>query len=282
MSVSLLSYDGWHRFVRLLATAVGSVPILVLTGRVITTMAATQYDNAFFDAIADGSLQSARVVVQVLLELFTPHSVVDVGCGTGAWLKAFAERVDGLKVTGIDGDYVDRSKLVIDHDRFVAADLTRLVRLDGRYDLALCLEVAEHLPSRNASGLVAALTGCAPLVLFSAALPGQTGTHHVNERWPSYWKALFADRGYFRLDPVRRHVWQDERVEWHYQQNIFLFADKESLSNSSSLEAEYRKAQTNRVELVHESILSPYTYFSGLLAQLPAAALEAIRRRIRP
>jgi SAM-dependent methyltransferase len=243
---------------------------------------ATHYDGAFFDAIADGSLRSARIVAQLLLELFTPHSVVDVGCGTGAWLKAFAERVDGLEVMGIDGDYVDRSKLLFDQNRFVAADLTRLVRIDGRYDLALCLEVAEHLPSPSASGLVSALTGCAPLVLFSAAVPGQTGTHHVNERWPFYWKALFADRGYFRLDPVRRHIWQDERVEWWYQQNIFLFANQQALDHSAALATEYRKAQANCLELVNETILSRYTSFGRLLAKLPVAAWQAVRRRLRP
>ena len=246
----------------------------------MTPSQAAKYDGAFFDTIAEGSLRSARVVAQVVLELFTPHSVVDVGCGTGAWLKAFAERVDGLEVTGIDGDYVDRSKLTIPQDRFVAADLTQLNRIDGRYDLALCLEVAEHLPARCARGLVAALTDCAPLVLFSAAIPGQPGTHHVNLQWPSFWRALFAERGFVRLDPVRRHIWQDERVEWWYQQNIFLFVDQKALSKSTALESEYQKAQHSRVELLHESILTPYTYFSGLLTRLPAAALSAIRARI--
>ena len=143
---------------------------------------ATHYNNAFFDAHVEGSLPLARVVSEVLLKLILPRTVVDVGCGRGAWLKAFEEQVNGLEVTGIDGDYVDWSKLLIDNERFVTADLSRLVRIDGRYDLALCLEVAEHLPTRSASGLVAALTSCAPLVLFSAAIPGQGGTHHVNER----------------------------------------------------------------------------------------------------
>lgn len=242
----------------------------------------SHYDRAFFDAISDGSLRSARVVAAVLLELLTPRSVVDVGCGTGAWLKAFAERVKGLEVTGIDGDYVDRSKLLFDQDRFVAADLTRLVRIDGRYDLALCLEVAEHLPPRYGRGLVAALTGSAPLVLFSAAIPGQPGTRHVNLQWPFYWRALFAERGFVRLDPVRRRVWQDERVEWWYQQNIFLFANQEALDGSAALNTEYRKAQANGLELVNEAILSRYTSFGRLLAQIPVAAWQAVRRHLRP
>jgi SAM-dependent methyltransferase len=240
----------------------------------------TQYDSAFFEVLAGGSLQSARVVAPVLLELFTPHSVVDVGCGTGAWLKAFTERVDGLEVTGIDGDYVDRSKLLFDQDRFVAADLTKLVRIDGCYDLALCLEVAEHLPPRCARDLVTALTSCAPLVLFSAAIPGQLGTNHVNLQWPSYWRALFAERGFVRLDPVRRHIWQDERVEWWYQQNTFLFASREALDGSAVLAAEHHKTMANSLELVSEHVLSRYTRFGRLLGQVSVAAWAAIRRRI--
>ena len=117
-------------------------------------------------------------------------------------------------------------------------------------------------------------------MLFSAAVPGQSGTGHLNERWPSYWQALFARNGYLRIDPVRRHIWQDERVELWYQQNIFLFASQDAINGSASLASEYRKAQANSIELVYEPILSRYTSFSRLLAQLPRAAWEGVRHRI--
>lgn len=115
------------------------------------------YDAAFFDAQVEGALCSARAVVPVLLELLQPASVLDVGCGRGAWLKALQEH--GVPDTrGVDGDYVDRTRLLIDPRQFTPIDLRDPARLSGRYDLALCLEVGEHLPSSVAGPLVAAPT----------------------------------------------------------------------------------------------------------------------------
>ena len=64
------------------------------------------------------------------------------------------------------------------------------------------------------------------VVLFSAAIPGQGGTHHLNERWPSYWANLFGSAGYDVLDVVRANIWDDARVEWWYRQNLLVFGTK--------------------------------------------------------
>src|SRR5262249_5217435 len=150
----------------------------------------TPYDAAFYEAQADGSLRSARVVVPLVTRLVEPRSVVDVGCGVGTWLRAFVE--NGVEdVLGVDGAYVDRNRLCIDPARFQAMDLARPQPLGRTFDLAVCLEVGEHLPTRAAPGLVAMLTA-APVVLFSAAIPGQGGTNHVNEQWPNFWQRLFS------------------------------------------------------------------------------------------
>jgi hypothetical protein len=66
------------------------------------------------------------------------------------------------------------------------------------------------------------LCGISDLVFFSAAIPGQGGTHHVNERWLSYWEDLFAARGYRVFDALRNTNWHDQRVEWWYRQNAVL------------------------------------------------------------
>src|SRR6266436_1579865 len=146
-------------------------------------MKCAPYDNSFFDLQVDGALRSARVVVPLVIELVRPTSVIDIGCGRGAWLKAFAENgVEDLK--GIDGDYVDCDKLMVPQRCFSKADLNKGLSIDRRYDLAVCLEVLEHIPDKHSSALIEALTRAAPVVVFSAAIPGQVGTDHVNAQWP--------------------------------------------------------------------------------------------------
>jgi hypothetical protein len=110
-----------------------------------------------------------------------------------------------------------------------------LEKARGRYDLAVCLEVAEHLPESSAADLVRALTAFAPVVLFSAAVPGQGGVGHINEQWPAYWKGLFEQHGFYRRDPIRPRIWTNERVHWWYRQNIFLFASRQKVEESRAL-----------------------------------------------
>jgi SAM-dependent methyltransferase len=221
----------------------------------MTDNVAESYDGEFFGALSEGVLESARVVVPLVLNLVRPASVVDLGCGQGEWLRVFKDH--GVPaVLGLDGDYVDRSKLLIDPAEFWAGDLSGPIRLEGRSDLAVCLEVAEHLPAPAGRALVAALADAAPLVLFSAAVPGQGGVHHLNEQWPDYWADLFAEHGLRRLDPIRRHIWQDQRVWWWYRQNLFLYARPEVIAASEALRAEERFAEGPGQEWVHTEILA--------------------------
>jgi 2-polyprenyl-3-methyl-5-hydroxy-6-metoxy-1,4-benzoquinol methylase len=106
------------------------------------------------------------------MNLLHPQSVLDLGCGQGAWLRAFEEHgVESIR--GFDGDYVDRSALLIAPSAFSTIDLTSPMTIEGHYDLALCLEVGEHIAAKHARRLVQTLTSLAPVVLFSAAIPGQ-------------------------------------------------------------------------------------------------------------
>src|SRR5262245_27058351 len=157
------------------------------------------YSRTYYETVHGQVRDSACEVVPLVVDLLHPRRVVDVGCGTGTWLAAFAEH-GATEVLGLDGEYVDRALLDIPADCFVPADLTQPVHQLGRYDLALCLEVAEHLPASRAEGLVSDLTNLAPVVLFSAAIPLQGGVNHVNEQWPEYWAGLFRDRGFVPID----------------------------------------------------------------------------------
>jgi SAM-dependent methyltransferase len=185
------------------------------------------YDSAFFQRLEEGTRQSARVAVPLIMELVGPASVVDVGCGTGSWVAEF--RAHGVpEVLGLDGAWVPRSQLQIPDHLFVPTDLERNIVLERTFDIAICLEVAEHLPPESAARLVANVVRLAPVVVFSAAVPGQGGEHHVNEQWPSYWAALFASHGYSGFNDLRLRLWDRPEVEVWYRQNTLCYLSEAS------------------------------------------------------
>jgi SAM-dependent methyltransferase len=224
------------------------------------------YDEAFFAGQVEQCLQSARAVVRVVHRLFTPRSVVDVGCGLGAWLHAFSE-MGVNEVCGIDGDYVNRRNLLIPPAKFISQDLGRPFEIPGRYDLAMCLEVAEHLSAQAGARLVQALSQAAPLVMFSAAVPGQGGLHHINEQWPAYWRALFTAEGFRLFDPIRPLIRDEASVRWWYRQNLLLFASPEGVSAHQRLRREVMPGK--EMEWVHFSLVDKPRGLRSTLLKVP-------------
>jgi SAM-dependent methyltransferase len=237
------------------------------------------YDSEFFDSIEDGSQESAKIIVPIVLKLVQPKSVVDIGCGRGVWLREF-QRNGVQQIFGVDGTYVRPQELLIDPEFFRGVDLTTRWRLDGRYDLVVCLEVAEHLPQRSAKHLVSTLASAAPLVLFSAAVPNQVGTHHINEQWPAYWQRLFRDLGYRQLDPIRRHIIHDDRVASWYRQNIFLYASDKAIASSSLLQIEEEYRRRMPLEYIDKRVLGHLTSAQSMFRELPRTLLRALKNRI--
>lgn len=163
------------------------------------------------------------------MQWIAPSRVVDLGCGRGTWLKVFAEQ-GGQDICGVDGPWMDPDQLEIPRDCFVAHDLSAAAPpVEGPYDLAVSLEVAEHLPPPAATRFVDTLTALAPVVLFSAAIPGQGGVEHQNEQWPAYWADRFASKGYTAVDVLRPRIWMDDQVEWWYAQNAMLYVAHDRL-----------------------------------------------------
>ncbi|HJZ58105.1 MAG TPA: class I SAM-dependent methyltransferase [Gemmataceae bacterium] len=208
------------------------------------------YTSEFFAAHRDSARRSARAIVPLVLRLVPARSVIDVGCGEGTWLSVFAEH-GVADVHGVDGDYVDRDRLEIPQDRFRAHDLTRPLHVDRTFDLAVSLEVAEHLPEDAADAFVASLARLAPVVLFSSAVPYQGGNNHKNEQWPAYWAERFAAQSYSPVDCIRRRVWANLDVEWWYAQNTFLYVERERLEDDLALSREYEVAGPHALPLVH-------------------------------
>lgn len=169
------------------------------------------------------STRSADVLIPALFELIQPMSVLDVGCGIGHWLQAFLHH--GVNdVCGVDGKHVSADALKISADQFIAHDLQHIdtLKLNRKYDLVICLEVAEHLPEGKAEILIDFLVRHCEYILFSAAIPHQTGENHINEQPFGYWQKLFSDKGFELVDIFRKRFWNDDRVNWWYRQNLFL------------------------------------------------------------
>ena len=212
------------------------------------------YTEEFYEFVREGSKESAKDIIPIIFEFILPKSVIDVGCGVGTWLSVF--QAHGVEdVWGIDGDYVDKNAIEIPKERFLTFDLKNPFRLNRQFDLVVSLEVGEHLPNECAETFVDSLTKLAPVILFSAAIPFQGGTQHVNEQWQDYWVKHFQNKGYVAIDCIRNRIWGNKRVEIWYAQNILIFAKREylELEKSALLKQQFESTNMFQSSIVHPS-----------------------------
>jgi SAM-dependent methyltransferase len=174
------------------------------------------------------NFKAANEVVPFIVELLNPKSIVDVGCGIGTWLKVFEDIGVGT-ILGIDGSYVDKKLLKIGVDKFVDFDLEQLYKSEIKYDLALSLEVAEHLSFESSDIFVKTLCDLSDTIIFSAAIPNQGGQNHINEQEPKYWIEKFEKEGYKLFDVLRPVFWNNLNVDSWYRQNMLLFTKNNAL-----------------------------------------------------
>lgn len=189
-------------------------------------------------------------VVDALPEI---RSAVDIGCGVGTWLSVLKEK--GVKeIQGIDGPWVEKNLLKIPEQNFQQVDFEEGIILDKRYDLAISLEVAEHLRPEAAKTFVETLVNASDFILFSAAIPFQGGVNHINEQWPNYWVALFNERCYAVSDFIRREIWDEKKISFWYRQNVLMFVKKERMKDLKNPRKDIYNQQLP-IDLVH-----PETY----------------------
>lgn len=190
------------------------------------------YDSEYYDFEVEGpAVRSAEVITGSVVRDLKPLTVVDVGCGTGAILDAFKKRrcsVLGLEYSDVAIRYcrargLEVTKFDIQKDTFDK-------KCD--FDVALSMEVAEHLPQKSADRYVELLTSLSHWIVFTAAPPGQGGTFHLNEQPPSYWRAKFSVLGFECNEELVRR-WRDEWrtsgsvMSW-YHKNLMIFQRKGS------------------------------------------------------
>jgi SAM-dependent methyltransferase len=237
------------------------------------------YSDEFFDWMRQRSLASAQVIVPLLLELAPISSVVDVGCGDGTWLSEFSKR--GVHdILGVDGFDIADTRLEIPESSFVRRDLGRPLVLERKFDLAISLEVAEHLPEERAQGFVRDLTTLSPLVAFSAAIPGQGGNGHLNEQFQDYWARLFAAEGYLACDCIRARVWDRAEVSFWYAQNLVLYGSREALESPGFRAVDVRGPLAIIHPRLYDNARAPVSV-SDSLTLLTTGVRRAVGRRLR-
>ena len=219
-------------------------------GQTSSVYAMFLYAPRYYETIQEGARRSAKEIVPILVQLFHPRSVVDVGCGRGTWLSVFKE-FGVSDILGIDGDYIDRKMLQIPQEQFMPSDLRKPIEIQRKFDLVVSLEVAEHLPSDCAQTFVESLVRLGPAIVFSAAIPFQGGLHHVNEQWPDYWARMFAQKGYLVVDCIRKRIWQNDNVEWWYAQNTIAFATPAYVESNPTTRQEIYNSNTSQLAIVH-------------------------------
>lgn len=241
------------------------------------------YTDEFYKPYLDRSYRSATVYVSILASVYKPLSVVDFGCGRGAWLKAFKE-VGVPQLVGLDGSWNSQDKLIDQDIQFKPVDLNMPIELGCRFELAISLEVAEHLEASSASDFVKSLTRAADVVMFGAAYPEQGGTDHINEQPHTYWADMFSECGYLPYDLFRSTVWGSNDVEFWYQQNTFLYVN----SRSQIFEALRKTGHQPMTNIAFMNCVHPLLYNQRLLSHESTKSMmgellkRAMPKKLRP
>lgn len=244
------------------------------------------YPDQWHRIFGDKTGQSARAILPPLMEAFGTKSTVEVGCGNGHWTQVAIEHgVTDFRV--VDGPWNEREHLLVDRDKFIEADLSVPLKLPDRYDMAICLEVAEHVRPESAGIIVQSLTNASDIVVFGAAIPYQGGYGHINEQWPSWWRDQFDKVGYAAYDLVRPRYWTDPAIHYWYRQNMFVYVNRRNSSASAVAASLEMPGSGLLFDAVHpEKFEEIATYRSialkPLMKRLPAWIVKRLQAKLLP
>lgn len=209
------------------------------------------YSKKFYENYEKNKQYTAELVLDFFIKTFNSKSIIDFGCGTGIWLAVAENKVD--KVLGIDGDYIDKNMLQISEKDFLTFDLEYIddLEIHEHFDLAISLEVAEHISRDKAETFCRKIMEVSDVIIFSAAIPGQGGVHHVNEQWPHFWQSIFEKYGYSCIDCVRDILWNDEYIPTYYKQNMLCFVNSEIMDRGGAQLLQNQVKCGSRLDCVH-------------------------------
>ncbi|MBR5709991.1 MAG: methyltransferase domain-containing protein [Thermoguttaceae bacterium] len=246
------------------------------------------YNTEFYNNQKYRSLRAAGVILPYLFQFYKPNSVIDIGCGSGSWLRACQDLGVGT-IHGVDINEVDEQTLFVPRDVIDIFDFSNLTSQEKfahsqKYDLAISLEVAEHLEPQNAVSFVKYLTSFSDVVLFSAAHPFQSGVHHVNCQPAVYWSSLFKNEDYVCVDIMRRQLMfvpQLDECYW-YGQNSFLYVHNSCENVLKSLQDYITDAP---VSYYHQAVVNEIVHqmngMSSRLTKMETSLWYRIQRKLK-
>lgn len=215
---------------------------------------AKKYTKEFFVELESNSYNSAKLVLPFVNDLLHPKSVIDIGCGTGEWLKVWNVDFGIEDIKGVEGPYIKKDLVKISPKKLAIQDLKLNYSEPRKYDLAMSLEVGEHLPKESSEELINTLVQLSDVVLFSAAIPGQEGTYHINEQYPEFWAAIFKKFNYVPVDYFREMLWRVSGIEYWYKQNMILYVHEDVLPHYPALLESSKHVNSNYLFRLHPDL----------------------------
>lgn len=186
----------------------------------------TIYKGRFF-ARRKKLLWRVPLVCNAVIEVLHPETIIDVGCAIGDYVDGFVDR--GVDAVGLEGSTNVWEYLECEVSRVFVLDLRTPINIHRKFDVALCLEVAEHIEPEYADVFVKNLVALSDTVVMSAAIPGQRGHYHVNCQEPPYWIGKFSSYGL----TYNRELVEAFKMEWtnvrskremrSYHDHLFVF-----------------------------------------------------------
>jgi hypothetical protein len=171
-------------------------------------------------------------LAETIIKEYQPKQIIDFGCGTGALAKAFA--CLGVQVQAIDG-YSEPDFSTHDNIRFTKLDLNDidavhefLKQFDAKFDLAISIEVAEHLNPAVSSSFIEWMTSVADVIVFSAAVPSQDGDGHINCRSRSDWYQFIKKYDFTIADTLRQHFISNPNLGLWHKFNVVDYVQKDT------------------------------------------------------
>jgi len=206
-----------------------------------------KYSNKFYADVDSRANESANEILNVVNEYIDfsgLNVIVDIGCGSGAWLNAFLLK-SKAKIYGYD--LID--SVAINENRFtnhlgnrinlITCDFEQSTSLNiPSADLGICLEVLEHLENETGKKIIEQMANSCDIVLFSAATPGQGGTGHINEKEHQYWLNQFKEKGFRVYDCVRPSLQKSTSTARYYALNTFLLVKSTKTTNKNLVNLE--------------------------------------------